>query len=193
MIAAAIARGNVTLTNVRPDHLTAVIEKLREIGVRLVSHERTIRVSACDPLHAVDCIAAPYPGIPTDVQAQLTALLATVPGTSVVADNVFPDRFLHAPELVRMGARIRRERNRVIISGADRLNGAHVMASDLRASAALVLAGLKAKGPTVVRRIYHLDRGYERLELKLNQLGADITRTVDEPSSGPQIERRQAG
>ena len=128
----------------------------------------------------------PYPGIPTDLQAQLTALLATVPGMSVVTDKVFPDRFLHAPELVRMGARIRREGNSAIVSGVERLSGACVMASDLRASAALVLSGLAASGPTVVRRIYHLDRGYEHLETKLAQLGADIVRLRDEPLNVPE-------
>ena len=117
----------------------------------------------------------------------MTALLATVPGTSVVTDKVFPDRFMHAPELVRMGARIRREGNSAIVSGVERLSGACVMASDLRASAALVLSGLAASGPTVVRRIYHLDRGYERLELKLRQLGASIERLKDEPVNVPEV------
>jgi UDP-N-acetylglucosamine 1-carboxyvinyltransferase len=186
MIAAAITRGNVTLTNVCLEHMTSVLEKLRELGVRIVVGDRSLQVTTEGALRPVDCVALPYPGIPTDIQAQLTALLATVPGTSVVTDNVFPDRFLHAPELVRMGARIRREGNSAIVSGVERLSGACVMASDLRASAALVLSGLAASGPTVVRRIYHLDRGYEHLESKLRQIGADIMRVKDEPLNVPE-------
>jgi UDP-N-acetylglucosamine 1-carboxyvinyltransferase len=186
MMAAAITRGNVTLTNVCPDHMTSVLDALHEMGVRIVLGDRSLEVSAEGPLRPVECVALPYPAIPTDVQAQLTALLTTVPGMSIVTDKVFPDRFLHAPELVRMGARIRREGNSAIVSGVDRLSGACVMASDLRASAALVLSGLAAHGPTVVRRIYHLDRGYEQLELKLRQLGADISRVKDEPGNVPE-------
>src|SRR5580704_8435358 len=186
MMAAAITRGNVTLTNVCPDHMTSVLDTLNEMGVRIVLGDRSLEVSIEGPLRPVECVALPYPAIPTDVQAQLTALLATVPGMSIVTDKVFPDRFLHAPELVRMGARIRREGNSAIVSGVDRLSGACVMASDLRASAALVLSGLAAHGPTVVRRIYHLDRGYEHLELKLRQLGADISRVRDEPANVPE-------
>jgi UDP-N-acetylglucosamine 1-carboxyvinyltransferase len=187
MLAAAITRGNITLTNVCPEQMTSVLEKLREISVRILVHDDTVEVSAESDLRPVDCIALPFPGLPTDIQAQMTALLATVPGTSVVTDKVFPDRFMHAPELVRMGARIRREGNSAIVSGVERLSGACVMASDLRASAALVLSGLAASGPTVVRRIYHLDRGYERLELKLRQLGASIERLKDEPANVPEV------
>jgi UDP-N-acetylglucosamine 1-carboxyvinyltransferase len=131
-----------------------------------------------------DVIALPYPGIPTDVQAQLTALLATVPGISIVTDKVFPDRFMHVSELLRMGAEIRREASSAIVSGRQ-LSGASVMASDLRASAALVLAALAARGESVVRRIYHLDRGYESLEQKLHQLGANIRRVPDASAHVP--------
>ena len=187
MIAAAITRGNITLTNFCPEHMTSVLEKLREIGVTFLVRESTVQVTAAADLRPVDCIALPFPGLPTDIQAQMTALLATLPGMSVVTDKVFPDRFMHAPELVRMGARIRREGNSAIVSGVERLSGACVMASDLRASAALVLSGLAASGPTVVRRIYHLDRGYERLELKLRQLGAHIERLKDEPVNVPEV------
>jgi UDP-N-acetylglucosamine 1-carboxyvinyltransferase len=127
----------------------------------------------------------PYPGLPTDVQAQLMALLAIVPGISIITDKVFPDRFMHASELVRMGASIRREGPSAIISGVPSLSGASVMASDLRASAALVLAALAAYGDSVVRRIYHLDRGYDRLEIKLNDLGAGIVRAQDIPLNMP--------
>ncbi len=119
------------------------------------------------PLRPVDCLALPYPGFPTDLQAQLTALLCLVPGKSLVTDKVFPSRFMHVSELLRMGADIRRDGENAVITGVPQLSGAHVMASDLRASAALVLAGLAAQGETVVHRIYHLDRGYESLESKL--------------------------
>jgi UDP-N-acetylglucosamine 1-carboxyvinyltransferase len=127
----------------------------------------------------------PYPGLPTDIQAQLMALLSVVPGISIITDKVFPDRFMHAAELVRMGARIRREGPSAIVSGVPGLSGANVMASDLRASAALVLATLAAEGESVIRRIYHLDRGYDRLEQKLNDLGAGIVRRADAPENVP--------
>ncbi|HXY36467.1 MAG TPA: UDP-N-acetylglucosamine 1-carboxyvinyltransferase [Planctomycetaceae bacterium] len=186
MIAAAITRSRVRLTGVRPAQMTNVLDKLRQIGVAIDLRTDAIDVCGNEPFRPVDCVALPYPGLPTDLQAQLTALLATVPGVSVVTDKIFPDRFMHAPELVRMGARIRREGNSAVIDGVDRLSGACVMACDLRASAALVLAGLAASGTTVVRRIYHLDRGYERLEAKLAQLGAKIIRTSDEPAHFPE-------
>jgi UDP-N-acetylglucosamine 1-carboxyvinyltransferase len=195
IIAAAATGGEVELENVRVDHMTAVIEKLREIGVviewvttsNLASSPAptTVHVTAPHRPRAADCIALPYPGIPTDVQAQLMALLSLADGISVVTDKVFPDRFLHAPELVRLGGRIRREGPSAIIGGVTRLSGASVMASDLRASAALVIAALAAEGESVVRRIYHLDRGYERLEDKLTSLGADVRRVIDEPANMP--------
>ena len=189
MIAAAITRGAIRLHNVAVEHLTSVIEKLREIGVVIETSGGTNEVyvdgRSNQLLRPSDVIALPHPGIPTDVQAQLTALLATVDGMSVVTDKVFPDRFMHASELLRMGAQIRRESASAIISGTQPLTGASVMASDLRASAALVLAGLAAEGESVVRRIYHLDRGYERLEQKLTQLGAQVTRRIDRPENVP--------
>jgi UDP-N-acetylglucosamine 1-carboxyvinyltransferase len=185
LIAAAITRGRVAITNAAPAQLTAILEKLREIGVGLRIDGTTIHVDGRGPLTAVDCTALPHPAIPTDVQAQLTALLTAAEGISIVTDKVFPDRFMHVSELARMGARIRREGSSAIISGPTRLSGASVMASDLRASAALVLAALAADGPSVVRRIYHLDRGYERLELKLRQLGADVERIDDSPANVP--------
>ncbi len=185
MIAAAITRGNILLENVRLNHLTAVLEKLREIGVSIALEGEAVRISAESSLCSSDCIALPYPGVPTDVQAQLMALLTITPGISIVTDKVFPDRFMHAAELVRMGARIRREGPSAIISGVPQLSGASVMASDLRASAALVLAALSASGESVVRRIYHLDRGYDRLEQKLNHLGAGIVRLADTPENMP--------
>ncbi len=142
MIAAAMTRGDVVLENIDVDHMTAVIEKLREIGVAIETVGNAARVTVRDDLKAADCIMLPYPGIPTDVQAQLMALLSTVRGISIISDKVFPDRFMHASELARMGASIRREGPSAIISGVPELSGASVMASDLRASAALVLAAL---------------------------------------------------
>lgn len=193
MIAAAITGGDVRLANAPLGHLTAVLEKLREIGVRIEeADDGCVRVSAGAGLCAADCIALPYPGIPTDVQAQLMALLCCAPGISVVTDKVFPDRFMHAAELVRMGAHIRREGPSAIISGVDHLSAAAVMASDLRASAALVLAALAAEGESAIRRIYHLDRGYERLEEKLRHLGANISRVRDSPVNFPQSLRPDA-
>ncbi len=173
MMAVAITGGDVELENVQPAHMTAVLEKLREIGVELeTTSHGTMIVRRTGPLKPADCVAQPYPGIPTDVQAQLMALLTRAEGLSIVTDKVFPDRFLHAPELVRLGAGIRREGPSAIITGIPKLSAACVMASDLRASAALVIAALAAEGETVIRRIYHLDRGYDSLEVKLNQLGA---------------------
>ena len=191
MIAAAAAGGSVEIENVCPAHMTAVIEKLREVGVNcevsaaIAPKHSTIEISVPSSLRPADVIALPYPGIPTDVQAQLTALLCGAEGISVVTDKVFPDRFMHAAELVRMGARIRREGYSAIVSGVAQRSGACVMASDLRASAALVISALAAQGESVIRRIYHLDRGYDRLEAKLNSLGADIRRVKDEPANMP--------
>lgn len=186
MIAAAMTGGEVELDHIDLTHMTAIIEKLREIGVEITPiRPHSVRVRCPGPLKPADCVAQPYPGIPTDVQAQLMALLTRAEGISVVTDKVFPDRFLHAPELVRLGAHLRREGPSAIISGVPHLSGACVMASDLRASAALVIAALAARGETVIRRIYHLDRGYDRLEVKLNNLGANIQRVQDTPAHLP--------
>jgi UDP-N-acetylglucosamine 1-carboxyvinyltransferase len=185
MIAAAITQGDVVLENIDVDHMTAVIEKLREIGVTIETVGNAARVTVRHQLNAADCIMLPYPGLPTDVQAQMMALLTTVPGISIITDKIFPDRFMHVAELARMGASIRREGASGIISGVPMLSGAGVMASDLRASAALVLAALAAHGDSVIRRIYHLDRGYDRLEHKLNDLGAGIVRAQDVPLNMP--------
>lgn len=190
MMAAALTGGEVELENVQSAHLTAVLEKLREIGVEVrATPQGTMVIRRSGPLKPTDCVTQPYPGLPTDVQAQLMALLIRAEGISIVTDKVFPDRFLHAPELVRMGASIRREGSSAIITGVPNLSGACVMASDLRASAALVIAALAAEGETVIRRIYHLDRGYERLEMKLNQLGARIQRLSDAPEHLPETLR----
>lgn len=174
--AAAITRGRVEITNCNPAHLVAVIAKLREAGITVETDRNTMIVSAHDRPEPVRISTMPYPGFPTDLQAQFTALLCLGKGTSVVTENIFESRFLHALELNRMGARIDITGNMAVILGIESLSSAQVMASDLRASAALVLAGLAARGTTEVLRIYHLDRGYEKLEAKLNALGARIER-----------------
>lgn len=185
MIAAAMTRGELTIENVCADHLAAVTDVVRAAGATVTVEGSTMQVRAGNALRPVDVTALPYPGIPTDVQAQLTALLSLAGGISVVTDKVFPDRFMHIPELMRLGANIRREGASAIISGTNRFSGTCVMASDLRASAALLLAAIAADGESVIRRVYHLDRGYERLERKLNLVGADIRRVVDDPENMP--------
>jgi UDP-N-acetylglucosamine 1-carboxyvinyltransferase len=185
LIAGAITGGRLEVENVDSQHLSGVIDALRMMEVSIELVDRRAIVTAPDKLKSLDITALPYPGIPTDVQAQFTALLSIAEGISVVTDKVFPDRFMHIPELMRMGANVRREGASSIISGIRTLSGACVMASDLRASAALLLAGLAADGESVIRRVYHLDRGYERLEQKLNKVGADITRVADLPETMP--------
>ncbi len=185
LIAGAMTRGDITVDNVCPEHLSAVFDRLEAVGVPLILKESpdggrsSLRVTAPDQLRATECSALPYPGLPTDVQAQFMALLSLANGISVVTDKVFPDRFMHIPELVRLGARVHHDGPSAIINGVERLSGACVMASDLRASAALVLAAMAADGETVIRRIYHLDRGYQQFEERLNLLGADIRRVND--------------
>ena len=185
LIAAAMTGGRLQVDNLVPAHLAGVIDALRMMGVMIEIQDRTAIVTAPDKLRSLDITALPYPGIPTDVQAQFTALLSIAEGISVVTDKVFPDRFMHIPELMRMGANVRREGACSIIAGIRTLSGACVMASDLRASAALLLAALAADGESVIRRVYHLDRGYERLEQKFNNVGADIVRVVDQPETMP--------
>ncbi|MDN3510760.1 MAG: UDP-N-acetylglucosamine 1-carboxyvinyltransferase [Candidatus Jettenia sp.] len=179
MIAGAITRGDIALENVKVEHLSAVIDKLREIGVEVTPVGNSVRVKGNSFYHPVDLTTLPYPGMPTDMQAQFMALLCTVEGKSVITEKVFPDRFIHSPELQRMGADIRVEGSCAIVSGTPFLSGTNVMVSDLRAGAGLVLAGLVAQGTTHVHRIYHLDRGYERLEKRLTDLGAVIKRIHD--------------
>lgn len=186
MMAAAMTKGHVCIEGLRVEHLAAVIDLLRSAGVSIDCTSPTeVTIQVTGSLKPVDCTALPYPGIPTDLQAQLTALLSQAQGISVVTDKVFPDRFMHIPELVRLGAHIRREGASGIIVGGTPLSGACVMASDLRASAALVLAALAATGDSVIRRIYHLDRGYEAIEMKLRLLGADVRRVVDQAENLP--------
>lgn len=179
MIAAAITHGDVRLGQAPVAHLHAVVETLRAIGIGIDTDGDSLHVSPGGTRRGVNCVMTPYPGLPTDVQAQMMALLSVADGTSTLIDRVFPDRSLHVPELVRMGADIRREGALAVVKGVPRLTGASVMASDLRASAALLLAGLAAEGETVIRRVYHLDRGYECLDRKLNALGARIKRIDD--------------
>jgi UDP-N-acetylglucosamine 1-carboxyvinyltransferase len=180
MVASAITRGDLRLCNVRLDHLHAVVDKLRQIGVRIYQENGEVRIDAPDRPLAVDVTTLPYPGFPTDLQAQFMALLSIGNGISIVTEKIYPDRYMHVAELNRMAADIRKEGATSIIIGVPELSGAQVMASDLRASAALVLAGLVAKGTTEVKRVYHIDRGYERIEEKLNAVGARIERVPDE-------------
>lgn len=176
MIAAAITNGELKLENARPEHLLAVIDRLRHIGVHVDRTDKGVVVSSARRIEPIEITTQPYPGFPTDLQAQLSALLCLADGNSIITEKIFPDRFLHVAELSRMGARIRKEGATVIIQGVKRLVGAPVMASDLRASAALVLAGLIAKGQTRLSRVYHIDRGYHCIEERLCAVGADIKR-----------------
>jgi UDP-N-acetylglucosamine 1-carboxyvinyltransferase len=174
--AGAISGCNVTVRDVMADHMTAVLDTLAEMGALVQVHGDAISVRAATLRRPVKLIARPYPAIPTDVQSQLTALATLSRGDSRIEDRVFPERFHHVPELGRLGADIRRTAAGAVVRGVSRLTGTRVTATDLRASAALVLAGLAAEGVTVVDRIGHLDRGYERLDEKLQQLGARIKR-----------------
>ncbi|MDE3099045.1 MAG: UDP-N-acetylglucosamine 1-carboxyvinyltransferase [Verrucomicrobiota bacterium] len=175
-IAAAATGGDVTIRNARPDHLRAVLDKLNEAGVAVAERGACLVVRRAGTLKASDVTTLPYAGFPTDAQAQMTALLALAPGISIVTERVFESRFMHVSELARLGADIEIEGPSAIIKGGRPLSGAPVMASDLRASAALVIAGLAARGVTRVNRIYHLDRGYEKMDAKLRKLGAEIRR-----------------
>lgn len=176
LVAGAITQGDVTITHCRPAHLEAVLMKLREAGAEVQVEQDRVRIQATSRLKGIDVKTLPFPGFPTDMQAQMVALMALADGTSIVTETVFESRFMHVEELRRMGADIRVEGNRLIVSGRPTLTGAPVMASDLRASAGLILAGLAAQGTTEVQRVYHLDRGYERIEEKLRAVGAGIER-----------------
>ncbi len=176
-VAAAITRGDIELLGARVEMLSSVFKVLEEAGVEITQTDRGVRVKAdTADIRGVDVMTEPYPGFPTDMQAQLMALMATANGASMLTETIFENRFMHVPELSRMGARINVHGSSAIIRGMPRLSGAPVMATDLRASVSLVLAGLAAEGETIVSRIYHLDRGYERLEAKLAACGAVIER-----------------
>jgi UDP-N-acetylglucosamine 1-carboxyvinyltransferase len=177
--AAAITGGDLELVGSRLEHLAAVGEALETAGVRLLPGNRGLVVSRTGPLRPVDIVTQPYPGFATDLQAQFMALMSVAAGTSVIRETVFENRFMHVPELTRLGADIVLRGTTAVVRGVPALRGAPVMATDLRASVCLVLAGLAAEGETVVSRIYHLDRGYEQLDRKLVQCGADIVRLSD--------------
>jgi UDP-N-acetylglucosamine 1-carboxyvinyltransferase len=176
LIAGAICGQGVTVKRVVRDHLTALTDTLTACGYQIQWTQDAITVSPNGEVSPIELATEPYPGFPTDMQAQMCALLSTTEGISVITENVFPQRYMHVAELKRMGAHMQLEGASAIITGVDRLFGAPVMASDLRASAALVLAGLKAEGRTEVSRVYHIDRGYEHLDEKLSELGAHIER-----------------
>ncbi len=176
MLAALITRGDIFITNVFYKHLGALIDRLEEAGASITKTENSIHMRYKKQLNAVNVNTLPYPGFPTDMQAQMMSLMSVTPGISVITEKIYPDRFMHVAELNRMGAHIQREGPHAIVEGQEELSGAPVMASDLRASACLVLAGLAAKGKTSVSRIYHLERGYENMEEKLEKLGAKIWR-----------------
>jgi len=176
MCAAVITKGDVLIQNFNTEHLASVISCLKKAGVKIQDNKNSIRVSCNSRIKPVDIITTPYPGFPIDMQAQWMALMCIAQGSSTISETVFENRFMHVHELVRMGAHLHINGHIVTVRGKDVFSGAQVMATDLRASAALVLAGLAAKEETIVSRIYHLDRGYEHIEDKLKKLGADIKR-----------------
>jgi UDP-N-acetylglucosamine 1-carboxyvinyltransferase len=179
LLAGAITHGSVTVENVIPGHMRALLDALESAGVpcEIQPDRRRISVGpSSSPHKPVEIITLPHPGFPTDLQAQMLAMMTLTPGLSFITERVYPNRFMHVPELLRMGAHISMEGASAVVKGVDRLYGAPLMASDLRASAALVLAGLAAEGSTWIQRIYHLDRGYEKLELKIRELGGRVER-----------------
>jgi UDP-N-acetylglucosamine 1-carboxyvinyltransferase len=180
MVAAAVTRGNVLIRDSMPEHLDAVIAKLRAAGAEVTVEEGGVRVVGRGEFRPTDIATRPYPGFPTDMQAQFMVLMSRAKGQSVLSENIFENRFMHVPELMRMGADIVIDGHIAVVRGPVKLKGAKVMATDLRASACLVLAGLVASGTTEVLRVYHLDRGYDHLERKLRALGADIRRVKGE-------------
>jgi UDP-N-acetylglucosamine 1-carboxyvinyltransferase len=176
LTAAAITQGRVTITNAPVDYLTAILDKFHDAGVRCAAEGNLVRVEPGGSLHGVDVRTLPYPGFPTDMQAQFMALMSVAKGASVITETIFEDRFIHVGELKRLGADITISGNQAVVRGCRHLSGAPVMATDLRASASLVIAGLAAQGTTEVQRVYHLDRGYAQLTEKLAALGARIKR-----------------
>jgi len=176
LCAVAATGGDVVLRHGRADHLEVVIEKLRDAGATIEAGEDFIRVKADGRLKAQSFRTTEYPGFPTDMQAQFMALNCIASGTSTVTETIFENRFMHVNEMMRLGARIQIDGKVAVVEGVEKLSGATVMATDLRASASLVIAGLVAEGDTIVDRIYHLDRGYDQMEIKLRGLGARIER-----------------
>jgi len=176
IVAGALTGGDLLVSGCEPRHLGALLQKLEECGVQVQTTGDSIRVTRPGPIKAADVITEEYPGFPTDMQAQYLALATQAEGTSIVTENIFENRFMHAQELVRMGAHVRIEGSSAVVHGKTPLSGAAVQASDLRASASLVLAALVADGETIIDRVYHIDRGYERIEEKLRGVGAQIRR-----------------
>ena len=176
MVAALITQGDVLLAGADPDHLVNVIDRMKSCGANIKCNAEGIQVSTKKKLSSIDLVTETYPGFPTDMQAQMCALMSVTPGISAITEKIFPSRFMHLSELRRMGARVELEGATAILHGVEHLSGAPVMASDLRASAALVLAGLVAHGTTEVNRVYHIDRGYEHIDEKLRKIGAEIER-----------------
>ena len=176
LMAAVLTKGNITLFNTEPDHLGALIDKLRLTGAEIDIDGNSIHIKNSGPINSVDIKTQPYPGFPTDMQAQFMVLMSIANGTSMISETIFENRFIHVSELRRMGADIQVSGNSAIVKGVPHLSAAQVMATDLRASASLILAGLVAEGTTQVNRVYHLDRGYESLEKKFAALGAAIRR-----------------
>lgn len=179
IVAGAITRGDVYVKGITPQQIPAISEKIVEAGVELDWDDNGVRVTTPREIKGIDVFTAPFPGFPTDMQAQIMGMLCLASGTSIISENVHTDRFIHAAELNRMGADIMLDGGKAIISGVPSLSGAPVMASDLRAGAVLVAAGMAASGETVLSRVYHLDRGYESIEKKLNNVGANIRRVKD--------------
>ena len=177
MIAAAMTRGDICLENVTPEHLTALTEKLLQTGADITSKNGKIYVKGKNVIHPVDITTAPYPGFATDLQAQFMALLCHAKGSSVIQETIFENRYMHVLELGRMGAHIKAEGSLAVVSGIKRMQAAPVMATDLRASACLLLAGLAAQGVTEIHRVYHIDRGYVEIEKKMRLLGAKVKRS----------------
>jgi len=176
MVASALTRGDINIIDCEPDHLEAVIHKLRLTGARVEVKKNKIRVVGADEIASIDIKTLPYPGFPTDMQAQFMLLMSVAKGLSVISETIFENRFIHVSELKRLGADITIAGNTAMVKGVPQLMGAPVMATDLRASASLILAGLAAKGQTEIQRVYHLDRGYESIEKKFSRLGAAIKR-----------------
>ena len=176
VLAGALTGGEVRVTGARPSHLNAFLSKLKETGVLIETNEESVKVTTNGKIKSVDVMTLPYPGFPTDLQAQMMVLMSVGDGVSVITETIFENRFMHALELHRMGADIHLEGNRAVVRGVPQLSGAPVMATDLRASVSLILAGLVAQGTTEIARVYHLDRGYEEIEQKLSRLGAEIKR-----------------
>jgi UDP-N-acetylglucosamine 1-carboxyvinyltransferase len=176
LIAGALTGGDLNISGCDPTHLDAVLAKLKAAGVKTKSTTDCVRVMGDNPFTACDLTTEEYPGFPTDMQAQFMALATQAEGTSIITENIFENRFMHAQELVRMGANIKIEGRRAVVVGKSQLSAAAVLASDLRASASLVLAALVADGETIIDRVYHIDRGYEKIEEKLKAVGAQIKR-----------------